>query len=84
MRNNLNDFDILVYQLEYNIIVLIKDHLYEWEMWSFLWEFWKGWIFKAHINMRVVYGQNKHNSENQRNSLCRELYEYYCFVLHKS
>ena len=35
------------------------------------------------MNPRVIEGQNEHNNKNQRKSLSRELYEYYCFVLHK-
>ena len=36
---------------------------------------------KTLMNPRVVQGQNKLNSENQRKSLDKELYEYYCLGL---
>jgi hypothetical protein len=38
---------------------------------------------KALMNPRVVQDQNKHNNENQRKSIDRELCEYYCLGLHK-
>jgi hypothetical protein len=43
----------------------------------------KAKFFKALVNSRDVQGQNKHNSKNQKKSLHRELYGYYCFGLHK-
>ena len=30
---------------------------------------------KVHMNSKIVQGQNKHNSENQKKSLARKLYE---------
>jgi len=38
---------------------------------------------KTLMNPRVVQGQNKLNNENQRKSLGKELYEYYCLSLCK-
>jgi len=38
---------------------------------------------EALMNPRVVQDQNKHNNENQRKSIDRELCEYYCLCLHK-
>jgi hypothetical protein len=32
VSNTLNDFDVSVYQMEDNIIFLMKDHLYEWKI----------------------------------------------------
>jgi len=40
-------------------------------------------FFKALVNLRVVYNQNKHNNKNQRGYLGIELCEYYRFGLHK-
>ena len=40
-------------------------------------------FYKAHMNWRVVQGQNKYNNENYKKSLGRELSEYYCLKLHK-
>ena len=44
----------------------------------------KAKFFKAFINPRIVQYQNKHNGDNQRKSLGRELCEYYCLGLHKN
>jgi hypothetical protein len=41
----------------------------------------KAKFFKALINSRGAQDQNKHNSKNQKKSLGRELYRYYCFGL---
>jgi hypothetical protein len=38
---------------------------------------------KTLMNPRVVQGQNKLNCKNQRKSLDKELYEYYCLGLWK-
>ena len=38
---------------------------------------------QALMNLRIVEGQNEHNSKNQRKSLNRELYEYYYLDLEK-
>jgi len=38
---------------------------------------------QALMNPRIVEGQNEHSSKNQRKSLDRELYEYYCLDLEK-
>jgi hypothetical protein len=82
---DLNNFHILVYQIKYSKILLMKDNLYEWEMWSFLWEFVKDWIpwniyeFKSWLRQK----KKKHNSENQQKYLDKKLCEYYCLGLHK-
>jgi hypothetical protein len=39
--------------------------------------------FKALVNSRVVYNQNKHNNKNRMGYLGIELCEYYRFGLYK-
>jgi hypothetical protein len=79
----LNNFHILVYQVEYRIILLLETHLYEWEIWLFFRVSKKTEFTKALMNLEDVHGQNKHNSENQMKSLGRQLCEYYYIGLHK-
>jgi hypothetical protein len=38
---------------------------------------------KTLMNPRVVHSQNKHNNENQRKYLGKEICEYYYLDLHK-
>ena len=79
----LNNFHILVYQVEYRIIFLLKIHLYEWEIWLFFRVLKKTEFTKIFVNLKDVHSQNKHNSENQMKSLGRQLCEYYYIGLHK-
>lgn len=66
-----NVFHILVYQVEYKKILLMKYHLYKWNVVVYLRIFKKTKFSEALMKTRVLQGQNEHNRENQRESLDR-------------
>lgn len=66
-----NVFHILVYQVEYKKILLMKYHLYKWNVVVYLRILKKTKFSEALMKTRVLQGQNEHNRENQRESLDR-------------